>query len=67
MTVNIFRQAKQLLDAKPVSEMTDEEVKMVDRATMPLLMLRHYNDIPISDGLEELAMLVEEANSYQNR
>jgi hypothetical protein len=57
---NIFRQAKQLLNQKPVLEMNEEELKIVNTATMPLLLLRHFSDRSINDGLEELAKMVEE-------
>lgn len=56
---NIFRQAKQLLNDKPVLEMNEEELKIVNTATMPLLRLRHFSDMSILDGLEELAKFVE--------
>lgn len=57
---NIFRQAKQLLNEKPVLEMNAEELEVVNIATMPLLLLHHFSDRSINDGLEELAKMVEE-------
>ncbi len=57
---NIFRQAKQLLRDKPVLEMDAEEREVIKIVTMSLLLLRHFSDIPIDDGLEELSKLVEE-------
>jgi len=57
---NIFRQAKQLLQDKPVLEMNEEELEVINTATMPLLLLRHFSDMTINDGLEELAKIVEE-------
>ena len=60
---NIFRQAKQLLNHKPVLEMNAEELEIVNTATMPLLLLRCFSDMPINDGLEELAKMVEEGKS----
>lgn len=57
---NIFRQAKQLLRDKPVLEMSEEELQIINTATMPLLLLRHFSDMTINDGLEELAKMVEE-------
>lgn len=57
---NIFRQAKQLLNQKPVLEMNDKELEIVNTATMPLLLLREFSDRSINDGLEELAKMVEE-------
>ena len=58
---NIFRQAKQLLNEKPVLEMNDKEFGIVNTATMPLLLLRHFSDMSIDAGLEELAKMVEES------
>ncbi|MBA7661635.1 hypothetical protein ES703_69655 [subsurface metagenome] len=57
--VNIFRQAKQLLRDKPALEMNAEELEVVYIATIPLLMLRQFNDIPITEGLERLAQILE--------
>lgn len=59
---NIFRQAKQLLQEKPVLEMSEEELQIINTATMPLLLLRHFSDMTINDGLEELAKMVDEAH-----
>ena len=58
---NIFRQAKQLLQDKPVLEMNEEELDVVNVATMPLLLLRQFNDMTIDQGLEGLSKMVEEA------
>ncbi len=58
---NIFRQAKQLRQEKPVLEMNEEELEIVKIATMPILLLRQFSEIPIDDGLEELAKMVDEA------
>ena len=60
---NIFRQAKQLLNNKPVLEMNEEELGVIKIATMPLLLLRHFSDMSINDGLEELAKMAEEGKS----
>ncbi|GAI52942.1 unnamed protein product [marine sediment metagenome] len=57
---NIFRQAKQLLNEKPVLEMNDKEFGIVNTATMPLLLLHEFSDRSIDDGLEELAKKVDE-------
>lgn len=59
---NIFREAKQLLDTKEGSEMTEEELRLVNRAIMPLVMKTNgvfREDITIAEGLEELAKLTE--------
>ena len=61
-TDNVFRQAKQLLNDKPVLEMNEEELAIVNTATMPLLLLRYFSDRSINDGLEELAKIVEEGD-----
>ncbi|KKL58546.1 hypothetical protein LCGC14_2224290 [marine sediment metagenome] len=58
---NIFRQAKQLLRDKSPLELNREELEVVKIATMPLLLLRMFNDKPIDDELKELAKIVEEA------
>lgn len=62
---NIFKQAKQLLDTKPVEEMNYEEVLTVKTAMIPLNILPEFNDINIDEGLEKLAKLLDEANRQQ--
>jgi len=64
---NIFREAKQLLQDKLVSEMNDEEQEVVKIATMPLLMLRQFNNKTIDAGLEELAKIVDESNGRRRK
>lgn len=56
---NIFREARQLLQDKPVPEMDERELEVIKIATMPLLLLRQFNDKTIDKGLEELAKIVE--------
>ena len=63
---NIFRQAKQLLQDKPVLEMNEEELAIVNTATMPLLLLRYFSDLSINEGLEELAKIVEEDKRHSS-
>jgi len=58
---NIFREAKALLDTKSQFDMTEEEKQTVGAATIPLMILPRYRDIPIGEGLEELANILEEA------
>ena len=61
---NIFREAKQLLDTKEGSEMTEEELRLVNRAIMPLIMKTNgifQEDSTIAEGLEELAKIVDDA------
>lgn len=59
--MNIFREAQRLLRDKPVLEMNEKELEVVKAATMPLLLLREFNDKTILDGLEELFKIAEEA------
>ena len=59
--MNIFRQAKQLLDTKSGPEMTEEELQLVATATIPLMVRTNGifpEDITIVEGLEELANMV---------
>ena len=57
---NIFREARQLLQDKPVSEMNEEELHIVNAATIPLNILPSFNGMTIDEGLEELAKIVED-------
>lgn len=63
---NIFRQAKQLLDKKDAgSELTKEELKLIDTAIIPLMVKTNGvfpEDITIGEGLDELAKILEEAD-----
>lgn len=63
--MNIFREAKQLLDKKDNgSELTEEERDLVATAIIPLMVESNGifpRDITIEEGLEELAKMVEEA------
>ncbi len=61
--MNMFRQAKQLLDKKDAGwELTEEELKLVNTAMMPLLGgFIISEDLTISEGLEELATMLEGA------
>lgn len=56
---NIFRKAQRLLDTKKGSEMTEEELLIINSATIPLNLLPEFNDKTIDEGLEELARMVE--------
>jgi len=59
---NIFRQAAELLKAKDKgTELTEEELWLVNTAIIPLMTLPEYNNVPISEGLETLTKIVEEA------
>lgn len=66
MADNIFRQAKQLLDTKKGSEMTEEELQLIGTAVIPLMVKFDGifpEDFTIGEGLEELAKMVEEARA----
>lgn len=60
--INLFKRARQLLRDKPILEMNEEELEVVKTATMPLLLLRQFNDKTIDAGLEELAKMVDGNN-----
>jgi len=58
---NLFLEAKQLLKKKDSgSELTEEELELINTATIPLMLLPEYNNIPINQGLEKLAKILEE-------
>jgi len=57
---NIFRQAQALLQQKPISEMNEEELHIVNAATIPLTMLKMFNGKTTDEGLDELAKIVED-------
>jgi len=57
MPNNIFMEAKQLLNTKPVSEMTRDEISTVTAATIPLNILPQFNDLTTDQGLEVLSKL----------
>ena len=63
--VNIFRQAKQLLDKKDSgAELTEEEFQLINTAIIPLMVKTNGpfpDDITIGEGLEELAKMTEDA------
>lgn len=60
-TPNIFSEALTLLSTRNGHGMSDEEAETVAVAMIPLMLLSQYSDIPIGEGLEELARIVEEA------
>lgn len=61
MVDNIFRQAKRLLDTKPIEEMGYEEVLTVKAALIPLDILPEFNDMTTDEGLEDLSRLFDGA------
>jgi len=60
---NVFRQAQALLREKSIFEMNEEELHIVNAATIPLTLLEMFNGKTTLDGLEELAKMVEEPDS----
>ena len=60
-TANIFHEALMLLSTRNGQGMSNKEAKTVAVAMIPLMLLPQYSDIPISEGLEDLAKMVEEA------
>jgi len=60
-TTNIFHEALMLLSTRNGQGMSDEERETVSTAIIPLMLLSQYSDIPIGEGLEDLAKMVEEA------
>ncbi|MBA7639996.1 hypothetical protein ES703_47657 [subsurface metagenome] len=70
--MNIFREAKQLLDKKGSgAQLTEEEQRLVSSAvTFAINLLPkiepEYDELPVLENLEELAKIVEEqANGYE--
>lgn len=57
---NTFRQALEILDTKNGDELTEDEQELVAAAMIPLFLLPQFNDMPVGEGLEELARIVEE-------
>lgn len=62
---NIFREARQLLQDKPMLVMNGEELITVKAAMIPLNILPQFNDIPIDEGLEKLAKMWDEASQAE--
>lgn len=61
--MNIFRQAKDLLDIKDAGgELTEEELKLIATAEIPFLIRNcpYLKDMPVRECLETLAQIVEE-------
>ena len=62
---NLFRQAKELLSKKDAGgQLSWEELKLINTAIIPLMVKADGvfpKDITISEGLKELAKIVEEA------
>ena len=56
---NIFREAQQLLKDKAACEMTQDERELGGAAMIPLMVHGAYSDIPIDQGLEDLARILE--------
>lgn len=63
--MNIFREAKQLLDKKDNgNELTEEELELINTAIIPFMVNTDhiFGDITIGKGLEKLATLIEESD-----
>ena len=60
-TKNIFREALMLLSTRNGQGMSEEEAETIALAMIPLMLLPEYSNTPISEGLEDLAKMVEEA------
>lgn len=59
--LNLYRQAKQLLDKEDAGRnLTDDENTLVNTAMIPLLAGRFPDSMTISEGLEELATMFKE-------
>jgi len=57
---NIFREAKELWEKKRNGVvLTEEEEKLLGAGMIPLNRLPQYNNIEISEGLEELAQMLD--------
>lgn len=64
---NLFREAKQLLDTRD-GDLTEEERQLVNTAEAFAINLLpklepEYDELPVREGLEELAKIVEGARS----
>lgn len=58
---NIFREAKELLKAKPMMYMDGEELITVKTALIPLDILPEFNDLTTLEGLERLESIYDDA------
>lgn len=56
---NIFREAKHLLNTKKGSEMNEEELLIINAATIPLTILPGFNEMTTDEGLALLVKIVE--------
>lgn len=68
--VNIFRQAKQLLDKRDNgNELTEEEQELVNTAAIPFTVNTDdiFGDITIGEGLEELARIIENKSAGEDQ
>lgn len=61
---NLFRQAAELLDKKDSgAQLTEEELELINRAIIPLMVNTDGifpEDITIAEGLDEIARMIEE-------
>lgn len=56
---NIFQEALNILQSKQPAEMTDDETKTVQVASIPLNVLSQFNDMTPEQGLKLLAYLID--------
>lgn len=64
---NLFRDALALIDSKSQFDMTEEEKATVGAAMIPLMVLPRFKDIPIGEGLEALAKILDEAERIKTK
>ena len=56
---NIFQKALTIMSTKNGQDMSDDEREIIDTALLPLMVSPGYFDIPIYEGLEDLARMLE--------
>lgn len=56
---NIFQKALTIMSTKKGQDMSDDEREIIATALLPLMVSPGYSDIPIYEGLENLARMLE--------
>jgi len=59
METNIFREALTIMSTKNGQDMSDDEREIIDTALLPLMVSPGYSNVPIYEGLEDLARMLE--------
>lgn len=59
MKTNIFREALTILSTHNGQAMSDDERDLVATALIPIMMSAKYSNVPIYEGLENLARMLE--------